>query len=142
MNDKQRNKINARIKEIEQFLDNNRDWSKFDSHALIDERSELLFKRNKENINFALRQDNKYYYANQCHKFTQHLLNNGYDKHITKEEIQKEGISFNKYSINVGYNQYCKDLKRFSSKEEMFGFVVGFNTCQQNNKATAWTDIY
>jgi len=137
MNDKQRNKINARITEIEQYLDNNRDYSKFDSHALITERSELQFKRNKENINFTLKGNNKYYYANQCHEFTQHLFNNGYDKYITKEEIQKEGISFNKYSINVGYSKYCKDLKRFSSKEEMLGFVIGFNTCQQNNKVTA-----
>ena len=130
MNDKQINKINARITEIEQYLDNNRDWSKFDSSALILERSELEFKRNKKNINFALRQKNKYYYANQCHEFTQNLLNNGYDKYTTKEKIQKEGISFNKYSINVGYSKYCEDLKRFNSKEEMFGFVIGFNKCQ------------
>ena len=137
MNDKQRNKINARITEIELYLDNNRDYSKFDSHALILERSELQFKRNKENINFTLKGHNKYYYAFQCYEFTQHLLNNSYDKYTTKEKIQKEGISFNKYSINVGYSQYCEDLKRFSSKEEMLGFVIGFNTCQQNNKVTA-----
>ena len=69
MNDKQRNKINARITEIELYLDNNRDYSKFDSHALILERSELQFKRNKENINFTLKGNNKYYFCKYVNIF-------------------------------------------------------------------------
>jgi len=127
MNEKERNKINTRIEEIEIFFDNNRDFSKFDSHALLMERGELHFKRNKENINFSLRGNQKYYYAYQCWDFTQYLLKKGYDKRTTKKEIEKKGISLNKYSINVGYSQYCKALKRFNSKEEMLGFVIGFN---------------
>ena len=46
MNEKERNKINTRIEEIEIFFDNNRDFLKFDSHALLMERGELHFKRN------------------------------------------------------------------------------------------------
>ena len=137
MDDKQINKINARIKEIEKFLDTNRDFSKFDSMALINERSELQFKRNKRNINFTLRGDYKYYYAFQCYIFTQHLLKNGYDKYTTKEEVQKNGISIHKHSINVGYSQYHKDLKRFNSKEEALGFIIGFNECQNIKKLEA-----
>jgi len=90
LNIKQLNKIESRIDEIEKFLDNNRDYNKFDSNKLFNERSELLFKRNKDNINFRL----------SCN---------------------------NKYSINIGSNQYGSDLKRFSSKEELLGFVIGFN---------------
>tara|TARA_Y100000310_G_scaffold93554_1_gene91031 strand:- start:306 stop:716 length:411 start_codon:yes stop_codon:yes gene_type:complete len=135
MNDKQRNKINARIEEIEKFLNDNRDYSKFDSHALFIERNELEFKRNTENVNISLRTDSKYYLAAQCFKFTKNLLKYGYDKYTTKEEIEKEGVCFNKYSINVGYSQYCKDLKRFNSKEEMFGFVIGYNEAVNNSKA-------
>jgi len=127
LNIKQLNKIESRINEIEKFLDNNRDYNKFDSNKLFNERSELLFKRNKDNINFRLSCNNKYYYAFQCYKFTQYVLENGYRCDWQTEDIKKQGISFNKYSINIGSNQYGSDLKRFSSKEELLGFVIGFN---------------
>lgn len=93
-------------------------------------RNDLEFKINKENINFVLKGNNKYYYANQCRIFTKLVTKNGFGNYITKERIQKEGISFNKYSINVGYSQYHQDLKRFNSKEEMLGFVIGYNEAQ------------
>jgi hypothetical protein len=44
------------------------------------------------------------------------------------KNVIKQGISFNKYSINIGSNQYGTDIKRFNSKEELLGFVIGFNT--------------
>mgnify|MGYP003112407148 CR=1 FL=1 len=126
LNKKQLEKIENRIKEIDQFLNDNRDYSKFDSNALFNERAELKFKRNKDNINIRLSCNNKYYYAAQCNLFTKNVLKNGYP-YIDKKTIKEKGISFNKYSINVGYNQYCQDLKSFNSKEEMLGFVIGYN---------------
>tara|TARA_R100001244_G_scaffold112503_1_gene83237 strand:+ start:62 stop:484 length:423 start_codon:yes stop_codon:yes gene_type:complete len=130
--------MQTRLEEIDQILDNERDWNKIDSHSLIMERSEIEFKRNSKNINFSMRSRsngcNKHYYAFQCYEFTQNLLKYGYDKYITKEEIKEKGICFNKYSINVGYSQYCKDLKRFDSKEEMFGFVIGYNEAVKEAK--------
>ena len=36
--------------------------------------NDIKFKKNKENINFRLQGDNKYYYANQCAKFTANVL--------------------------------------------------------------------
>ncbi len=54
-------KIENRIKEINLFLDNNRDYSKFNYLALFKERSELNFKLNKQNIYTSLRGDDKYY---------------------------------------------------------------------------------
>ena len=88
--------------------------------------NDLEFNKNKKNINFILRGKNKYYYANQCAVFTKNLLLYGF-YHITKDQIKKDGVCFNKYSINNGYNQYCRDIKTFNNKEEMLGFVIGYN---------------
>ena len=103
--------------------------------------NDIEFARNKKNINFILRGKNKYYHANQCALFTKNLLKFGYGigwggfNKISKDEILKKGICFNKYSINLGYNQFCRDLQRFSSKEEMLGFVIGYNEAiNHNNK--------
>ena len=127
-------KIETRINEINKFLDDNRDYSKFDSLALFSDRSELLFKRNKDNINIKLPQKEKYYYANQCREFTEKVTKYGYNPRfknyhfkVIKKRIRDNGISFNNYSINIGSNQFGDDLKRFSSKEEMLGFVIGYN---------------
>tara|TARA_R100001163_G_C4951888_1_gene119314 strand:- start:142 stop:543 length:402 start_codon:yes stop_codon:yes gene_type:complete len=127
LNIKQLNKIESRINEIEKFLDNNRDYNKFDSHKLFNERSELEFKRNKDNINFRLTCKNKYYYAFQCYIFTQYVLENGYKYDWQKEPILERGVSFHKYSINIGSSAYGTSLKNFNSKEELLGFVIGFN---------------
>jgi len=127
--------MQTRLEEINQIL-HNEDWKKIDSHSLIIERSELEFKRNSKNINFSLRGKEKYYLAFQCYEFTQNLLQYGYNgfNSATEEEIKEKGICFNKYSINVGYSQYDKDIKRFNSKEEMFGFVIGYNEAVQGAK--------
>jgi len=97
---------------------------KANQHQLENERR---FKESKKNINVVLRGNNKYYYANQCAKFTRYVTENGFDKWITKEDITEHGVCFNKYSINNGYSQYCRDIKRFNSKDEMLGFVIGYN---------------
>ena len=93
-------------------------------------RNELEFSINKQNINFVLKGNNKYYYANQCKIFTKLVTEKGFGNYIPAETIKAQGISFNKYSINVGYSQYHQDLKRFNSKEEMLGFVIGYNEAQ------------
>ena len=123
------NKIENRINQITSYLNDN-DWSNIDnSTKLIQERNELEFKINKQNINIRLTGNNKYYYAAQCAKFANHIINNGYP-YIDIDRIKKDGISFNQYSINIGYSQYHQDLKRFNSKEEMLGFVIGYNEAQ------------
>ena len=94
-------------------------------------RADKDFKENTKNINFTLRGNNKYYYANQCKMFADFITKNGYP-YIDKEDIIKDGVSFNKYSINIGYSQYNRDLKRFNSKEEMLGFVIGYNEATRN----------
>jgi hypothetical protein len=96
-------------------------------------RNEQEFKINKKNINFSLRGRNKYYYAYQCALFTKNVKIFGFG-HITADMIIKDGICFNQYSINNGYNQYCRDMKRFNSREEMLGFIIGYNEAIINEK--------
>lgn len=88
-------------------------------------RNDEEFKENKKNINFSLRGNNKYYYASQCRRFTELVTMYGYP-YIDKKEIDEKGISFNKHSINVGYSQYHRDLKRFNNTDEMLGWIVGY----------------
>ena len=88
------------------------------------ELQELEFEHNKLDINFRLSGDNKYYYADQCKRFVQNLYK--FEPKLS-DKIIKEGISFNKYSINIGYNQFGEDYKRFNSTQELLGFVIGYN---------------
>lgn len=131
MNTKQIEKSLNRLKEIENFIDENRHFKKYDYYKLSDERHEIKFKLNKQNVNFILKGKSKLYYASQCALFTSNLLKYGYG-HISKFEIKKNGISFNKYSINNGYNQYCRDIKTFSNTQELLGFVIGYNQSISN----------
>ena len=97
-------------------------------------QNEREFKINKQNINFRLSGRNKYYYAYQCALFTRNILEHGFG-HITKEMIKKDGVCFNEYSINNGYNQFCRDMKRFNNKKEMLGFVIGYNEAMTHSHA-------
>ena len=117
-----------RLEEINGLLSKNVDLK------LIDERSEIEFSLNKKNINFTLRGDNKYYYAGQCSEFTKNLEKFGFGSYINKDMIKRNGICFNEYSINNGYNQYCRDMKRFNNKQEMLGFIIGYNECINNTE--------
>ena len=92
------------------------------------ELQELEFEHNKLDINFRLSGDNKYYYADQCKRFVQNLYK--FEPKLS-DKIIKEGISFNKYSINIGYNQFSEDYKRFNSTQELLGFVIGYNHAKE-----------
>ena len=127
-------KAETRLKELEKLL-NNPNWFAKGTHDLLDERNEIEFKLNKQNVNFILRGQNKYYYANQLKEFTNNVYKFGFG-HITSDMIKKNGVCFNQYSINNGYNQYCRDMKRFSSKEELIGFVIGYNQAILNKEVT------
>ena len=87
---------------------------------------DIEYKKAKEKITFQLRGDNKYYYAFQCLAFEKNLIEYGYDSYTTQSSIAKEGLMFNEYSITLGH-YYGHDLKRFNSRQEMLGFVIGYN---------------
>jgi len=116
-------KIENRIKEINNIFNKNLTHKNNNGYKLLIERNELEFKRNKENINFRLTCNNKYYYANQCYQFAKHIVNNGYPYKDTNN-INVNDISFNKHSIKINNS----DLKTFNNKDELLGFVIGYNT--------------
>jgi hypothetical protein len=116
-------KIENRIKEINNIFNKNLTHKNNNGYKLLIERNELEFKRNKENINFRLTCNNKYYYANQCYQFAKHIVNNGYPYKDTNN-ISINDISFNKHSIKINNS----DLKTFNNKDELLGFVIGYNT--------------
>ena len=127
-------KMNKEQKQLKRLEEINNLLSKKSDLKLFNERSEIEFSLNKKNINFTLRGDNKYYYAGQCSEFTKNLEKFGFGSYINKDMIKRNGICFNEYSINNGYNQYCRDMKRFNNKQEMLGFIIGYNECINNTE--------
>jgi hypothetical protein len=85
--------------------------------------NERQFKEAKAFIGFPLRGINKYYNANQCRIFKDNI---GLVQ-IGRTGEYTNNISFNEYSINLGPTPYHSDYKRFANKNEMFGFVAGYN---------------
>tara|TARA_R110002012_G_scaffold294914_1_gene491254 strand:+ start:679 stop:993 length:315 start_codon:yes stop_codon:yes gene_type:complete len=94
--------------------------------------NEKQFKEVKKLIGFSLRGDAKYYHANQCAIFARNYKKYWVQKKKNSNEtiINTGVISFNKYSINMGLTQYHSELKRFNSKEEMLGYVAGYNAAK------------
>lgn len=109
-------------------------------HKRFHKERELEYKEAKEKITFQLRGDNKYYYAFQCAKFEKNLIKYGYDSHATQSSVAKEGLMFNEYSITLGH-YYGHDLKRFNSKQEMLGFVIGYNDCINNLEYSSKVEV-
>ena len=101
-------------------------------HNRFHKDREIEFKQAKEKITFSLRGDNKYYYAFQCALFEKNIIEHGYDSYANKKSVKQEGLLFNKHSITLGH-YYGHDLKRFNSKEEMLGFVIGYNEAISNS---------
>jgi len=123
-------KIRKQLKEVKKQIKENQ-LSLNEMSNLFGLRNELEFKLKKQNINFTLKGYDKYYYASHCRQFTKNLKKYGYGN-IKKEDILKNGVSFNNYSINNGYSQYNSDIKRFNNKLEMLGFVIGYNNAISN----------
>ena len=124
------NKEKAKLNQIEAILYADDFYTKYDS----DQRSEYLqqmndleFKINKENINVRLTGYEKYYNAHQCAKFTKYILKNGFQQYKPKDI---DSVSFNTHSITIRLMSTGEtDIKRFETKLEMLGFVIGFNAC-------------
>ena len=91
--------------------------------------NDLEFKRNKENIHFRLSGYDKYYNAHQCWDFTKYILKNGYGRYKASDI---ESIYFSNHSITIRLHSTAEDdIKRFNAKQELLGFVIGFNACLQ-----------
>ena len=107
------------------------------THEEIIEHNELEFLRNKQNINMRLDGRNKYYFANQCHEFTKHVLSNGFGR-IKAEQIESISIVNSPYygsSIKARLSSGGEtDLKSSDDKNELIGFIIGYNEAIFNLK--------
>jgi len=91
------------------------------------EEREAEYKRNKENIYCRLSGYNKYYHAHHCWNFSQYILENGSNQYKPSDI---ESVYFDTHNITIRLHSTGEsDIKRFDTKKEMLGFVVGFNAC-------------
>jgi len=92
---------------------------------------EIEFKQAKEKILFSLRGGRKYYIAFQCALFEKNIIEHGYDSYANKQSVKDKGLLFDEHKITLG-SSYGHDLKTFDSKQEMIGFVIGYNEAISN----------
>ncbi len=96
----------------------------------IQTQNELEFKRNKQNVYVRLTGNNKYYYADQCQKFINYILENGFYNHKPKDIKSVSIVNSTHYgaSINAKLSSGGEThIKTFNDKHEMLGFICGFN---------------
>lgn len=92
---------------------------------------EIEFKQAKEKILFSLRGGRKYYIAFQCALFEKNIIKHGYDSYANKQSVKDKGLLFDEHKITLG-SSYGHYLKTFDSKQEMLGFVIGYNEAISN----------
>lgn len=101
----------------------------------IQERNELEFKRNKENVNMRLTGYDKYYYAYQCRTFTQYVLKSGFNQYLA-DNIKSISINYCSHygaSIKARLSSGGEtNLKTYNDKKDLLCFIEGFNeaNCQ------------
>ena len=96
----------------------------------IEERNELEFKRNKQNVYMRLSGYDKYYYAHQCWDFTQHILKGGFNQYTSKDIKSISIVNCTHYGASIKARLSSggeTNFKTFNDKKEMLGFIVGYN---------------
>tara|TARA_R110001592_G_scaffold259401_1_gene523372 strand:- start:155 stop:814 length:660 start_codon:yes stop_codon:yes gene_type:complete len=125
-------KLKAKLNQVEAIIHADDFYTKYSADERLEyltKRSDIEFKINKENIYVRLTGNDKYYYAHQCAKFTQHILINGFQQYKPKDI---NSVYFNTHKITIRLMSTGEtDIKNFKTKQEMLGFVVGFNTCSR-----------
>ena len=109
-------------------------------HDRFHKEREIEYKEAKEKITFQLRCKEKYYYAFQCAKFEKNIIKYGYDSYANKSSVAKEGLIFSEYKITLG-NYHGHHLKTFNSRQEMLGFVIGYNESILNLEYNAKVEV-
>tara|TARA_R100000008_G_C3452627_1_gene100133 strand:- start:19 stop:405 length:387 start_codon:yes stop_codon:yes gene_type:complete len=117
------------IKKLEELQRKANNCEHFTSEE-IQLRNDLLFKRNKQNVNMILRGNNKYYNAYQCWDFTKHIKTNGFNQYKPEdiESISINNCSYYGASIKARLkNGSQTNIKTFNDKNKMIGFIIGYN---------------
>jgi len=125
-------KLKEKLNQVETIIYRDDFYTIYDSEErseYFQQKSDLEFKINKENIYVRLTGNDKYYYAHECAKFTKHILKNGFQQYKPKDI---NDVYFDTHNITIRLMSTGEtDIKRFETKQEMLGFVLGFNTCSR-----------
>jgi len=125
-------KLKEKLNQVKAIIRANDFLTKYNSEQrseYIQKMNDLEFKINKENIYVRLTGYDKYYYAHQCAEFTKHILKNGFQQYKPKDI---NDVYFDTHNITIRLMSTGEtDIKRFETKQEMLGFVLGFNTCSR-----------
>lgn len=125
-------KLKEKLNQVETIIYRDDFYTIYDSEErseYFQQKSDLEFKINKENIYVKLTGNDKYYYAHECAKFTKHILKNGFQQYKPKDI---NDVYFDTHNITIRLMSTGEtDIKRFETKQEMLGFVLGFNTCSR-----------
>ena len=125
-------KLKEKLNQVETIIYRDDFYTIYDSEErseYLQQRSDLEFKINKENIYVRLTGNDKYYYAHECAKFTRYILKNGFQQYKPKDI---NDVYFDIHNITIRLMSTGEtDIKRFETKQEMLGFVLGFNTCSR-----------
>tara|TARA_R110002020_G_scaffold70049_2_gene181878 strand:- start:372 stop:857 length:486 start_codon:yes stop_codon:yes gene_type:complete len=120
------------------YLDENKNPKKIKSSLLKqftrDERTKLFsklrdlkFQLAKKSIICRLSGDEKYYFADQCLKFETYIKENGY-KNFKRDEISSVWFDTHQIEFSSLWGGGTNiTIKHFKTKQEMLGFVMGFN---------------
>ena len=124
------NKLKAKLNQVEEIIKADDFYTKYNTDQRLKylrQRNDLQFKINKENIYVRLTGSDRYYYANQCAKFTKYVLSNGIKQYKASDIAD---VSFHTHCITVRFHSTAEsDIQRFETKKEMLGYVAGFNAC-------------
>ena len=120
------NKEIENLKKLELKISNSENLTRWELELL----NELQFKRNKQNVHMRLTGNNKYYYADQCNKFTNYILKHGFYNHKAKDIKSVSIVNCTHYGASIKARLSSggeTHIKTFNDKNEMLGFICGFN---------------
>ena len=96
----------------------------------LQESNDLIFLRNKENVNMRLTGNNKYYNAYQCYDFLEYVKKSGYNRYKANDIKSVYITSCPHYGAKVAARLNSggvADLKSFNENKELLNFIIGFN---------------
>ena len=106
-----------------------KNFERFTSEEL-QENNDLIFLRNKENVNMRLTGINKYYNAFQCYDFLEYVKKSGYGRYKANDIESVYITSSPYYGAKVAARLHSggvADLKSFNENKELLNFIIGFN---------------
>lgn len=125
--------LTKKLEILEKEMDSERSNNGFTDlyRNMITQRNDLEFQRNKQCIHFPLRGKNKHHFAYSCYRFSQSFPKVNDKRRSNRLTAYNDDVEifFQKHAIVLKYKSNGAEthLKTFDTKEEMLGFVHGWN---------------